>query len=259
MDAKQTFEDLTHRLQQFFKDAHSTQALVALSGGIDSALVVALAVEALGADQVRVVLLPSPFSSSHSVDDSVAMASKLNLHYDIVAIDDLYEVAMCKLRAILPASDLGLASENIQSRLRCALTMGVSNATGALMLNTSNRSEILVGYGTLYGDTSGAVGVIASLYKGEVYELSRYINSVRGEVIPQNIIDKAPSAELRDGQLDSESLPDYEILDAILRRLVDQGQSPETIARDYPAATVERVVMLNRASAFKRLQLPPAL
>ncbi|MEG2865717.1 MAG: NAD(+) synthase, partial [Mucinivorans sp.] len=109
------------------------------------------------------------------------------------------------------------------------------------------------------GDTSGAVGVIASLYKGEVYELSRYINSVRGEVIPQNIIDKAPSAELRDGQLDSESLPDYEILDAILRRLVDQGQSPETIARDYPAATVERVVMLNRASAFKRLQLPPAL
>ncbi|MEG0601455.1 MAG: NAD(+) synthase [Mucinivorans sp.] len=259
MNAAQKFEELTSRLKQFFVDAHSTQAIVALSGGIDSALVVALAVEALGADNVRVILLPSPFSSSHSVDDSLAMAKALGLHYDLVPIGGVYQEALKELKRILPDSDLGLACENIQSRIRCALTMGVSNATGALMLNTSNRSEILVGYGTLYGDTSGAVGVIASLYKGEVYELSRYINSVRGEVIPQNIIDKAPSAELREGQLDSDSLPDYAVLDPVLRAMVDRGESQTELEKRYPKAIVERVAALYGASAFKRMQLPPAL
>lgn len=253
------FEDLTTRLRRFFDGAGATDAVVALSGGIDSALVVALAVEALGADHVRVVLLPSPFSSDHSVDDSVAMAQKLGVRYDILHIGALYEQAMEQLKGVLEGEDLTLTSQNIQSRLRCALTMGLSNATGALMLNTSNRSEILVGYGTLYGDTSGAVGVIASLYKEEVYALSRYINTVRAGWIPQSIIDKEPSAELAPGQRDSDSLPPYEVLDPVLRRLVDGGETVEAVAVDFGLQTVQRIEQLYRRSAFKRLQLPPAL
>lgn len=259
MNKEKRFEDLTRKLRLFFDKAHATQAIVALSGGIDSALVVALAVEALGADSVQVVMLPSPFSSDHSVDDSVEMAQKLGLKYNIVSIDELYQTAMDKIAHILPNADLGLTSQNVQSRLRCMLTMAISNATGALMLNTSNRSEIMVGYGTLYGDTSGAVGVIASLYKSEVYELSCYINTIRDGMIPQNIIDKAPSAELRPDQLDSDSLPEYHLLDPILRRLVDQGESIEQISAHYPLQTVERVAKLYHGSAFKRLQLPPVL
>lgn len=259
MNTEQIYRELTGKLKKFFADAHADKAVIALSGGIDSAVVVALAVGALGAENVRVVLLPSPFSSDHSVEDSIDMALRCGVHYDTIHIGDMYELGLGKLREILPEADLGLASENIQSRLRCVLTMALSNATGALMLNTSNRSEILVGYGTLYGDTSGAVGVIASLYKGEVYDLARYINSVCGEIIPQNIIDKAPSAELREGQLDSHSLPDYPVLDSILHRLVDLGESPERISRDYPRQVVDRVVALYHGSAFKRKQLPPVL
>lgn len=252
------FDSLTARLRRFFDQARATEAVVALSGGIDSALVVALAVEALGAEHVRVVLLPSPFSSDHSVDDSVAMAQKLGIRYDILHIGELYGRAMEQLSAVAKGN-VELMSQNIQSRLRCALTMGISNATGALMLNTSNRSEILVGYGTLYGDTSGAVGVIASLYKDEVYALSRYINKVRGEWIPRSIIDKEPSAELAHGQRDSDSLPAYEVLDPVLRRLVDQGESEESVAQDFGAEVVARIAELHRRSAFKRIQLPPAL
>lgn len=259
MNAEQVFKDLTGKLRQFFVEAHATRAIIALSGGIDSALVVALAVEALGADNVRVVMLPSPFSSDHSVADSVDMAQRLTLKYDIIKIDELYDTALAKIAHILPDQDLALTSENVQSRLRCVLTMAISNATGALMLNTSNRSEIMVGYGTLYGDTSGAVGVIASLYKTEVYQLARYINTIRGEVIPVNIIEKAPSAELRADQLDSHSLPEYDVLDPILIRLVDERQSVEQIAEHYPRQIVERVASLYRGSSFKRLQLPPVL
>lgn len=259
MNAEKIFAELTAKLRHFFVTANAQEAVVALSGGIDSALVVALAVEALGAERVRVVMLPSPFSSDHSVDDSIEMAEKLGLKYDIIKIDSLYNDALQKIERVLPEHDLSLASENLQSRLRCVLTMAISNTTGALMLNTSNRSEILVGYGTLYGDTSGAVGVIASLYKTEVYELSRYINSVRGGWIPQNIIDKAPSAELRHGQTDNESLPEYDVLDPILRLMVDEYQSAGQIAQRYDAQTVARVEKLYKSSAFKRLQLPPVL
>ena len=256
---KKVFEGKIERLRRFFADAGASDAVVALSGGIDSAVVVALAVEALGAEHVRVVLLPSPFSTDHSVDDSVEMAQRLGIRYDILHIGGLYDQAMGQLRGVLEGCDLELTSQNIQARLRCALTMGIANATGALMLNTSNRSEILVGYGTLYGDTSGAVGVIASLYKDEVYALARYINSIGGERIPVSIIDKEPSAELAHGQLDSHSLPPYEVLDPILRRLVDGGESVESVAEDFSMEAVRRVADLYRKSAFKRLQLPPVL
>lgn len=259
MSIEHVYTKLTEKLKQFFVDARAEKAIVALSGGIDSAVVVALAVGALGAKNVRVVLLPSPFSSDHSIDDSIEMAIRCGVQHDTIHIGGMYELGLGKIREILPEADLGLTSENMQSRLRCVLTMALSNATGALMLNTSNRSEILVGYGTLYGDTSGAVGVIASLYKGEVYDLARYINSVCGDIIPQNIIDKAPSAELRDGQLDSHSLPDYPVLDSILHRLVDLGESPERISRDYSLEIVSRIVSLYEGSAFKRKQLPPML
>lgn len=259
MVAENVYRDLTDKLRRFFAQSGASKAVVALSGGIDSALVVALAVGALGKDAVRVVLLPSTFSSDHSVEDSLKMARRCSLQCDTIHIGALHELALAEIQRVLPNENLDLTSENMQARIRCMLTMAISNATGALMLNTSNRSEIMVGYGTLYGDTSGAVGVIASLYKGEVYELARYINSAHGDIIPGNIIDKAPSAELRPDQFDSDSLPEYPVLDAILYRLIDLGESAERIAFDFSPEIVDRVVSLHERSAFKRAQLPAAL
>lgn len=259
-NAKQIYEEKISRLRNFFAACGASRAVVALSGGIDSAVVVALAVEALGTENVRVVMLPSRYSSVHSVEDSVDMAERCSIKSDIVSIEGIFAES---LRAVEPLFDLGncgVATENMQSRIRCMLTMALSNATGALMLNTSNRTEILVGYGTLYGDTGGAVGVIADLYKDEVYALARYINVVQGDVIPLNIIDKVPSAELRDNQKDSDSLPEYDVLDPILRLYVDECKPiGEIVGQGFDRATVERVAKLNRSSAFKRLQLPPSL
>lgn len=258
--AAEIYKEKIERLREFFAASGSLRAVVALSGGIDSAVVVALAVEALGSSNVRVVMLPSRYSSLHSVEDSIDMAERCSVKSDTVSIEGIFGEA---LRAVEPMFDLancGVTTENIQSRIRCMITMALCNATGALMLNTSNRTEILVGYGTLYGDTGGAVGVIADLYKDEVYALARYINEVQGDVIPLNIIDKEPSAELRDNQKDSDSLPDYGVLDPILRLYVDDQQSVDQIVgAGFDRTTVERVVRLNRSSAFKRLQLPPAL
>lgn len=248
------------RLREFFDASGTQRAVVALSGGIDSAVVVALAVEALGAQNVRVVMLPSRYSSVHSVSDSVDMVERCGIKSDIVSIEGVFDEALRAVEPLFDLSNCGVTTENMQSRIRCMITMALSNATGALMLNTSNRSEILVGYGTLYGDTGGAVGVIADLYKDEVYALARYINKVQSDVIPLNIIEKAPSAELRDNQKDSDSLPEYDVLDAVLRLMVDQGQSVEQItALGFDRSTIERIERLHRSSAFKRKQLPPAL
>ncbi len=260
MIMKQIYDEKVEKLRGFFNSCNCSKAVVALSGGIDSAVVVPLAVAALGAENVRVVMLPTRYSSEHSISDAVAMVEKLGIKSDIVSIDGIFGEALKAVEDLDAMDNIGLASENMQARIRCMVTMAVSNATGALMLNTSNRSEILVGYGTLYGDTSGAISVIGNLYKEEVYALARYINEVQGDVIPEHILTKAPSAELREGQKDSDSLPDYPVLDAILRLLVDEGKSVEEIvAAGFESATVERVVKLNRANAFKLAQLPPLL
>lgn len=254
------YNEKVAKLQEFFKGAGCSKAVVALSGGIDSAVVLPLAVAALGRDNVEVVMLPSRYSSVHSVEDALEMCSRLAIKGTVVSIDKVFQSALDSVEGLFDINDCGVATENMQARIRCMLTMALSNATGALMLNTSNRSEILVGYGTLYGDTSGAVSVIGDLYKDEVYALAEYINKVQGEVIPRNILTKAPSAELRPGQKDSDSLPDYKELDGVLRLMFDEGLTKEdVVAKGYAVEVVERVEKLNRASAFKQLQLPPLL
>lgn len=257
---KEIYETKVAKLKEFFAKSGAKKAVIALSGGIDSAVVTPLAVAALGAENVRVVLLPTRYSSAHSVADSLKMVENLGIKGDTVSIDDIFGAALTAIEPLEGLENRGLAAENMQARIRCMVTMAISNATGALMLNTSNRSEILVGYGTLYGDTSGAVSVIGDLYKEEVYSLARYINEVQGDVIPENILTKAPSAELRDGQKDSDSLPEYPILDPILRAMADDKlTTDEIVALGYDRPTVERVFALSKASAFKLLQLPPLL
>ena len=254
------YTEKVEKLKDFFANCGCSKAVIALSGGIDSAVVTPLAVAALGADNVRVVMLPTRYSSTHSVEDSRAMCSKLGIRGDIVSIDGIFQSSLDAVSPIFDINDCGVATENMQARIRCMVTMALANATGALMLNTSNRSEILVGYGTLYGDTSGAVSVIGDLYKDEVYALARYINKVQGDVIPQNIITKAPSAELHHGQKDSDSLPEYSELDPILRLLYDDKCSVEDIVnKGFERSVVERVVQLGKANSFKLLQLPPLL
>ncbi|MFI3295175.1 MAG: NAD(+) synthase [Rikenellaceae bacterium] len=257
---EQVYNKLVGGVKAYFASNNFEKTVIALSGGIDSAVVLALAVRALGSENVRVLLLPSQYSSGHSVSDSLDMAERCGIVHDTVCIEPLYTSVMTALDPIFSGTEAGLAEENLQARLRMVVTMAVSNKTGALMLNTSNRSEIMVGYGTLYGDTSGAISVIGGLYKTEVYDLARYINENHGDLIPQNIIDKAPSAELRPGQKDSDSLPDYPVLDQILRLMVDEGLTCEAICeKGFDSATVDKVYTLWTKTAFKRLQLPPAL
>lgn len=255
-----TYNNLKNGLKKYFADNGFSQSVIALSGGIDSAVVVAIAAAALGKENVRVLLLPSRFSSTGSVDDSVEMAKRLGLRYDIISIEPAFESALGSLEGVFKGTESGLAEENMQSRLRMMFTMAVANKFGALMLNTSNRTEIMVGYGTLYGDTCGAISVIGSLYKDEVYALARYINETEGDVIPNEIIEKVPSAELREGQKDSDSLPEYDVLDAVLRLMVDNNMSvDEIVDKGYDRGDVERIERLNSASAFKRSQFPPVL
>lgn len=259
-DVEQTHQAILLAIRDYFAKNNFQHACVALSGGIDSAVVVALAVEALGADRVRVVMLPSAYSSDHSVNDSLDMAQRCGIHYDIIEIEPIFQTALAAMEPLFRGLPTGLAEENMQSRIRLLLTMALSNKTGALMLNTSNKSEVAVGYGTLYGDTSGALGVIADLYKGEVYELANHLNRTAGDLIPQNIIDKVPSAELRPDQKDSDSLPEYPVLDAVLYRLVEQGASVEdVIAEGFDQADVYRAARLLYGGDFKRKQLPPAI
>ncbi|CDN33009.1 NAD synthetase / Glutamine amidotransferase chain of NAD synthetase [Mucinivorans hirudinis] len=256
---EQTHQALLLAIRDYFAKSGFGQAMVALSGGIDSAVVVALAVEALGAENVRVVLLPSAFSSEHSVADSLEMVRRCGIRHDVINIEPIVERSLESLRDVFKGTSVGLAEENIQARIRLMLTMAICNKTGDIMLNTSNKSEAAVGYGTLYGDTSGALGIIADLYKTEVYELADHINRVSGNLIPQNIIDKAPSAELRPGQKDSDSLPEYHVLDAILYQLIEQGSGEEELYGKFDKEVVDRVVKLVNSSDFKRKQLPPAV
>lgn len=259
-------------IRDYFAKTGCRDACVAMSGGIDSALVLALAAEALGAERLWSLMLPSEYSTEHSVEDSEEMIRRLGIPQGQVwrvPIVGTFRAALEALQPVLStaANDAarGLAEENMQSRIRLMMTMALSNSHNCLMLNTSNKSEAAVGYGTLYGDTSGALGVIGDLYKEDVYALSRQINEAavaagRTAPIPENILTKAPSAELRPGQKDTDSLPDYPVLDAILIRLIERGMSSaEVIAEGFEGEVVERVVRLLLSGDFKRYQLPPAL
>ncbi|MDR2891931.1 MAG: NAD+ synthase [Deltaproteobacteria bacterium] len=238
-----------------------SKAVLGLSGGIDSALVAAIAAEALGGQNVLGVLMPSPYSSRGSVEDSLLLAANLGIETVTIPI----EPAMQAMNGMLQPAFAGLASdtteENIQSRLRCVTVMAFSNKFGRIWLNTSNKSEAAVGYGTLYGDSGGALGVIVDLYKDQVYALSNWINKRHGrDLIPQAIIDKVPSAELRPDQKDSDSLPDYPVLDAILRAHLDERNDlDELVKRGFDEALSKRILSMLRRAEFKRRQLPPGL
>ena len=230
--------------------------IIGLSGGIDSALTLAVAVDALGAEKVRAVMMPSPYTAQMSLDDSREMIRTLGVRYDEIAIAPAmttYAAMLDPLFAGLPADT---TEENIQARIRGNILMALSNKTGALVLTTGNKSEMAVGYCTLYGDMAGGFAVIKDVYKTLVYRLSRYRNTL-SPVIPENIIVRPPSAELKPDQTDQDSLPPYEILDAIVRSYMEEDRSPrEIIAAGLPEEAVRRVVRLLRIAEYKRRQAP---
>lgn len=254
-------ERLVGKIRDYFASAGMKRAVLGLSGGIDSALVASLGVDALGAENVHGILMPSAFSTEGSVADSIELARNLGISYDIVPIGATYDKAMEAMAAFFADGQWSVAQENLQARIRGAILMTWSNRFNALLLNTSNKSELFTGYGTLYGDLCGAIMVIADLYKVQVYELSRYLNQLHGkEVIPEAILTKAPSAELRPNQKDTDSLPAYELLDPVLHALCEEELTPEeVVARGTDAALVERIVRLKRGAAFKVMQIPPVL
>lgn len=251
---------LVEGLRNFVHSVGASKVVLGLSGGIDSAVVAALAVEALGKENVHGILMPSDFSTVHSVQDAVDLADNLEMSYNIVPIADIWNRFMKELAPVFgPDNKWNVTEENLQARIRGTILMAYSNKFGALLLNTSNKSELSTGYGTLYGDLAGAAMVIADLYKCEVYELADYINR-NGVKIPVSTITKAPSAELREGQKDSDSLPDYSVLDSTLYALQEGGKTPEElIAQGTDKEIVEKIVKLKRGSAFKAAQIPPIL
>jgi len=246
-------------IQDYFKKMGFTKALVGSSGGIDSAVTLALACRALGAENVRAILMPSPYSSEHSVSDAVALSKNLGNPYDIIPIEQVYDAFLQKLQPIFNDLPFGLAEENIQSRTRGNLLMAIANKFGYILLNTSNKSELATGYGTLYGDMAGGLGVLGDCYKLQVYALAQYINQ-HSVIIPENIITKAPSAELRPGQKDTDSLPPYEVLDPLLYQYIERRQGPADIkAQGFDAQLVDRVLRMVNINEYKRNQFCPII
>lgn len=246
-------------VRDYFKKLGFKRAILGLSGGIDSALVAVIAARALGAANVRLVLMPSHYSSDHSVTDARQLAENLGSPYDIIPIEPIYDSFMEALKPHFWATSFGIAEENLQSRSRGNLLMALSNKFGNILLNTSNKSEVAVGYGTLYGDMCGGLSVIGDLYKTEVFALCRYINR-DGEVIPENIITKPPSAELKPDQKDTDSLPPYEDLDEILYLYIEGRFSPQDIIeKGYDEKLVRRVLRMVNINEFKRHQMAPVL
>ncbi|GAA4463037.1 NAD+ synthase [Nemorincola caseinilytica] len=259
MNIAQVHQALLLGIKDYFGKMGFGKAIVASSGGIDSAVTLALACEALGPQNVHALLLPSQFSTSHSVDDAVALSENLGNPYDTIAIRDVFDAYGSALRPVFKDLPFGLAEENLQSRIRGGMVMALANKFGYILLNTSNKSELATGYGTLYGDMAGGLGVLGDLYKLQVYALARYINR-NGEVIPENIITKPPSAELRPGQKDSDSLPEYDLLDPVLYQYIERRMGPrEIILMGYDAALVSRILRLVNNNEYKRNQFCPII
>ena len=246
-------------LKDYFGKLGLTKAILGLSGGIDSAVTAVLATRALGKENVSVLLMPSAFSSDHSIEDARILAENLGISYTLFPINDLYNSWLKNLDPHFKELPFGLAEENLQARIRGTLLMAFSNKFGPILLNTSNKSEMAVGYGTLYGDMCGGLSVIGDVYKTEVYELASYINKDE-VVIPINTLTKAPSAELRPNQKDADSLPDYAVLDKILYLYIEKNQGPnEIISAGFDAALVSRILRLVNINEFKRHQTAPVL
>jgi NAD+ synthase (glutamine-hydrolysing) len=262
-EQKRIFEALKLGIRDYIeKSGLSKKVFIGLSGGVDSALVAVLATEALGSENVAAVTMPSMFSSEGSVTDSEHLAKSLGIQLHQLSIADIYDVFTSKLGSLFEGSSFGLAEENLQSRIRGVLLMALSNKFGGIVLNTGNKSELAVGYCTLYGDMNGGLSVISDLYKTEVYSLCDWLNEKHfgKEVIPKSILVKPPSAELRPDQKDSDSLPDYDVLDGILSHFIEsQSSIDEIVARGYDLETVRKVQTLTDMAEYKRRQSPPGL
>lgn len=253
------FKALAVGLRDYFSKCGFKSAVLGLSGGIDSAITACIAVAALGKENVRGVSLPSQFSSQHSLDDARVLAERLGIQYDVVPIQKGFETLKDQLRPVFAGRPEDTTEENIQARLRGVILMGFSNKFGSLLLTTGNKSELAVGYCTLYGDMAGGLAVISDVPKTMIYRISKWVNRER-EIIPTSSITKPPSAELRPNQCDQDSLPPYDVLDAILDLYVVQAKSmSEIIAAGFDDATVRRVIRLIDLSEYKRRQAAPGL
>jgi NAD+ synthase (glutamine-hydrolysing) len=246
-------------IKDYFSKMGFKKAILGLSGGIDSAVTMALAAKALGSENVFGLLMPSQFSSGHSVEDALALAKNLGSPNNIIEIKDLFTAFDESLKSHFEGKPFDVTEENIQARIRGVLLMAFCNKFGYILLNTSNKSEAAVGYGTLYGDMNGGLSVLGDVYKTEVFELARYLNREQ-EIIPENTINKPPSAELRPNQKDSDSLPEYDLLDQILYQYIELRKGPnELIQLGFEEKLVNRVLKLVNTNEYKRHQTPPIL
>ncbi len=256
---EEIWQALVLGVRDYARKCRFSKVVLGLSGGIDSAIVAAIATAALGKENVLGVLMPSPYSSDHSISDALALAENLGIKTNLLPIGELMQGFDQTLSDLFAGTEFGLAEENIQSRIRGNLLMAIANKFGYLLLSTGNKSEMAVGYCTLYGDMNGGLAVIADVPKTRVYSLCQWLNR-NNEIIPQNVLTKAPSAELKPGQVDQDSLPPYEILDDILQRLIHNHQSAaQIVAAGHDAVIVERVIQMVARAEFKRRQAPPGL
>ena len=256
---EEVYQALTLGLRDYVRKNGFDQVILGLSGGIDSALTAALSVDALGPASVWGVSMPSRFSSQHSIDDARQLAEHLGIRFDVLPMDDAYAAFLEVLAPVFGETEFGVAEENLQARTRGAILMAISNKFGPMVVATGNKSELAAGYATLYGDMVGGYAVLKDVFKTLVYELARWRNR-GGEVIPQNSIDKPPSAELRPDQWDSDSLPPYEVLDAVLEAYIESDMSvAEIVAEGYDADLVRRVTGMVDSNEYKRRQAAPGV
>ncbi len=246
-------------LSDYFRKMEFKKAVLGLSGGIDSALVAAIAVDALGKDNVVGILMPSKFSSDHSITDAIKLADNLKIKHHIIPIKNIVDSFDNSMSEVFKGTEFGIAEENIQARSRGVILMAYSNKFGFILLNTSNKSEAAVGYSTLYGDMNGGLSILGDVYKTDIFKLCHYINREK-EIIPNNTIIKPPSAELRPDQKDSDSLPDYNILDAILHLYIEKKDSlQEIINKGFDENIVKKTILMVNRNEYKRFQSPPIL
>ena len=259
LNISQVYEAIVLGIRDYFKKMGFTKAILGSSGGVDSAVTLVLACNALGKENVRAILMPSEFSTTHSVNDAEKLSKTLGNPCDIIPIKNIYTQFTKELEPFFKNLPFNIAEENIQSRIRGNLLMALANKFGYILLNTSNKSELATGYGTLYGDMAGGLGVIGDCYKTQVYEMAKFINAQR-EIIPGNILSKAPSAELRPEQKDSDSLPEYDILDKILYQYIERVQGPAEIkSQGFDTALVDRILSMVNKNEYKRNQFCPII